>query len=178
LVVGCCAFDLQVPLASTTDPTPKSKIENPKSKIPPLPCLWKLLRRVASKSRCKRGKRIHINDSKIVFSQNTGLKELEKSVLTLLAASTDLPPDLPAALQQLAGQLELDDYRWYARPLDERFPIEQDSTSIRLLANVVKAEMERTQTRCVHLSARVILEGKLNQMFEETRNKSSVLFSQ
>src|SRR5213075_669315 len=142
LVVGCCAFDLQVPLASTTDPTPKSKIQNPKSKIPPLPCLWKLLRRVASKSRCKRGKRIHINDSKIVFSQSTGLKELEKSVLTLLAATAELPTDLPTTLHHLAGPLELDQYRWYIRAQDERFPIEQDATSIKLLANAVKSEMD------------------------------------
>jgi len=134
-------------------------------------------RRRPEKSRCKRGKRIHINDSKIVFSQSTGLKELEKSVLTLLAATGQLPTDLLTTLHHLAGQLELDQYRWYTRPSDERFPIEQDAMSIKLLANSLKSELDRTQTRLVHMAARVILEGRLNQMLEATRNKSSVLFS-
>jgi hypothetical protein len=162
LVVGCCAFQLP------SDSSPADA---------KLPCLWKRLRRVASKSRCKRGRRIHINDSKIVFSQSTGLKELEKSVLSLLAASGHSPTDLPTTLHHLAGQIELDQYRWYTRPKDERFPIEQEAMSIKLLANSLKSEMDRTQTQCIHTAARVVLEGRLNQMFEETRNKSSVLFS-
>lgn len=163
LVVGCCAFAVNG--------------DEAEAKSDKLPCLWKRLRRVAGKNRDKRGKRIHINDSKIVYSPGQGLKELEKSVLVLLAASGEPCDDLPAYLSCIAGQVEVDDYRWYARAVDERFPIEQEAASVRILSGVVKQEMDRTQTRCVHLAARVILEGHLNEMLEATRNKSSVLFS-
>jgi hypothetical protein len=165
LVVGCCAFQV--------DLDPADKPEKPDK----LPCLWKRLRRVASKSRCKRGKRIHINDSKIVYNPTAGLKELEKSVLTLLATTGDWCDDLPSALHRLAGRVETEDYRWYCRAADERFPIETEAMSIKLLANGLRTEMDRTQTRCLHMAARVILERRLNEMFEQTRNKSSVLFS-
>ena len=73
LVVGTCAFELDAdPLADN-------------------PCLWKLLRKVVSKSRLRDGKKLHINDSKLVYSTASGLKELERGVLTILAASGDLP---------------------------------------------------------------------------------------
>jgi len=162
LVVGCCAFavDCEEPAASDK-----------------LPCLWKRLRRVAGKKRDKRGKRIHINDSKIVYNPGQGLKELEKSVLAILIAGGHCCDDLPAFLFHLAGKVEVDDYRWYVRPQGERFPIEQEAASLRILAGVVKQEMERTATRCVHMAARVILERRLNEMLEQTRNKSNVLFS-
>src|SRR5687768_4503061 len=122
LVVGCCVFEIDCEPAAPPDK---------------LPCLWKRLRRVAGKNRDKRGKRIHINDSKIVYSPNQGLKELEKSVLALLAASTDWCDDLPAYLSRIAGNLEVDQYRWYARAIDEKFPIEQEAASVRILAAVV-----------------------------------------
>ena len=162
LVVGCCAFAVDC-----DDPAPAEK----------LPCLWKRLRRVAGKKRDKRGKRIHINDSKIVYNPGQGLKELEKSVLALLIAGGHCCDDLPAFLSHLAGKVEVDEYRWYVRPAAERFPIEQEAASLRILGGVVKQEMERTATRCVHMAARVILERRLNEMLEQTRNKSNVLFS-
>ncbi|HEV8378994.1 MAG TPA: hypothetical protein VGP99_09105, partial [Tepidisphaeraceae bacterium] len=111
------------------------------------------------------------------YSPNQGLKELEKSVLALLAASTDWCDDLPAYLSRLVGKLELDEYRWYSPAADEKFPIEQEAASLRILAAVIKQEMDRTETRCVHLAARVILERRLNEMLHQTRNKSAVLFS-
>jgi len=162
LVVGCCAFAVD-----GEEPAAGEK----------LPCLWKRLRRVASKNRDKRGKRIHINDSKIVYNPGQGLKELEKSVLALLAASGEWCEDLPAYLGRVAGRVEVEEYRWYIRAADERFPIEQEAISLRILSGVVREEMERTATRCVHLAARVILERRLNEMLEQTRNKSNVLFS-
>jgi len=162
LVVGCCAFSIDC-----EDVAPDQK----------LPCLWKRLRRVASKNRDKRGKRIHINDSKIVYNPGQGLKELEKSVLALLAASTEWCDDLPAYLTRLCGKVELEQYRWYGAAGDEKFPIEQEPASLRILANVIRAEMDKTQTRCVHMAARVILERRLNEMLDQTRNKSAVLFS-
>src|SRR6185437_391658 len=68
LVVGCSAFEV-----------PGNPDEAP-------PCVWKLLRKHVSKTRSKTGRKIHVNDSKQVYSPGIGLKELERSVLTILAA--------------------------------------------------------------------------------------------
>src|SRR4051812_16277277 len=74
LVVGCCAFEVQLDGDVCGDDAP-------------LPCLWKLLRSHVSKSRTKNGKKLHVNDSKGVYSPNLGLKELERSVLALAACA-------------------------------------------------------------------------------------------
>ncbi|MGE5612593.1 MAG: hypothetical protein ACM359_25315, partial [Bacillota bacterium] len=68
-------------------------------------------------------------------------------------------------------------YRWYGPFEGETFPLEQEAMGLKLLGNGIRAEMERCQTRCVHLAAQVLSEGKLNRLLEQTRNKSSVLFS-
>lgn len=144
-----------------------------------LPCLWKLLRKFVSKNRTRDGKKLHINDSKLVNSSAGGLKALERGVLALLAASEKLPATLEELLHRVSPQVlpQMARYPWYRLPPDEKFPIEQDALSIQLMANALRADMDRTQTRLVHLAARVVCEAELNTQFEATRNKSSVLFS-
>src|SRR6188472_3092085 len=73
LVVGCCAFDVAGVDHLTDD----------------LPCVWKRLKKHISKNRTKQAKKLHINDSKVVYSYEAGLKELERAVLALLATCTD-----------------------------------------------------------------------------------------
>ena len=48
---------------------------------------------------------------------------------------------------------------------------------IRLFANALRQEMDRSYTHCVYLSARVVLERQLNKLVAATRNKASALFS-
>ena len=67
LVVGCCAFEI----------ADHSDIQN-------LPCLWQRLSRHVSKKRSASGRKLHINDSKLVYSPSNGLKELERSVLAFV----------------------------------------------------------------------------------------------
>jgi hypothetical protein len=161
LVVGACAFEVEGdPLAQP-------------------PCLWKVLRKLVSKTRHREGKKLHVNDSKLVYSTATGLKELERGILSVAAAGDDVPADLEALLRRVAPAVltEMMRYPWYRPALQPKFPLEQDAIGIRLFANALRAEMERVKTRCVHLAARVICEGELNRMFDATRNKSNVLFS-
>jgi hypothetical protein len=161
LVVGCCAFEINAP------PNP-------------LPCLWQALRPIVTKTRDRTGRKLHINDSKIVYSPSTGLKELERSILCLLTASTGPLDDLSAVLSRVADHvvLELQEYPWYAPPPDERFPLQQDAISLRLMSNALNLAMHQARIRCVHLAARVIPERRLNVLLDQTHNKASVLFSQ
>jgi hypothetical protein len=162
LVVGCCAFEINA------DPTGD------------LPCLWKLLKKVIGKTRSKTGKRIHINDSKLVYQPGPeGLKELEKGVLTLATSCFGPFDDLPGLLQSVATHVvqDLPQYNWYSPFSAETFPAEVDAMAIKAFANALRIQMETCKAKCVHMGARVMLERELNRQFKATRNKSSVLFS-
>src|SRR3954467_13829267 len=115
LVVGCCAFELDA------DPAGE------------LPCLWKLLKKVIGKTRSKTGKRIHINDSKLVYQPGpNGLKELERGILTLARAWGDSCDCLETLLSRVASHVleDLPGYNWYRRFDGEAFPSEVDGASI------------------------------------------------
>ena len=161
LVVGCCAFEL--------DADPASDI----------PCVWKRLRRLVSRNRLRSGKKLHVNDSKIVYNPNLGLKELERSVLCVLDAWCGGCDTLDGYIARIAPHVapELPAYPWYKPPDDERFPLEHDGLSLKLFANALRLEMEKAATRCVYLAARVVHERQFNKLLSSTRNKGSALFS-
>lgn len=161
LVVGCCAFEIAGdPLADD------------------LPCIWRVLRKLVGKSRCRNGSKIHINDSKKVYSPSLGLKELERGILAIASCRFGWSGKLDDLLAHVAAHC-LDDmraYPWYSGDA-ETFPAESDGTGLRLFCNGLKAEMQRTNTHCAHLAARVFFEKQLNQHLIATRNKASTLFS-
>lgn len=162
LVVGCCAFEVDA------DPS-----------VADVPCLWRRLGRYVSRNRVKSGRKLHVNDSKAVYSPGVGLKELERSVLTLGAAAGGSCEDLGQFLALVAPQALSDaaEYPWYAPAAGEAFPLEQNGTSVRLFAKAVAEHMERTATRPAFLGARIVFEQHLNRMIAATRNKGSTLFS-
>lgn len=162
LVVGCCAFEIEADPAAAD-----------------FPCLWKSLRRCVSRTRTKTGRKLHINDSKLVYSPAGGLKELERSVLALNAAAAGPCENLHGFLSRVApgANEEAAEYAWYQAPPNEAFPLEQDAISVGLMANALRQEIDRTNTRCVHLCAQVVFERRFNRMVESTRNKGSALFS-
>ena len=165
LVVGCAAFEV----AGAGD-----------ALNAPVPCLWKMLRKYVSRNRTKHGKKLHVNDSKAVYSPNVGLRELERSVLTLASCAwADWDGSGDMLLRRAAPEVleELSAYRWYEHGRDERFPHECDGLSVKLLANAVRQEMVRCGVSCVGLSARVVLERELNRLVGQTRNKGAALFS-
>lgn len=162
LVVGCCAFELDGEIP-----------------VDEVPCLWKRLRKHLSKTRSKTGRKIHVNDSKLVYNSSAGLKELERSILSLFAASGEWCTTLDQLLERVAPSAcdEAAQYAWYAPPDAEGFPLEQEGLAIQLFAKSLRAEMQLTATHCVHLCAQVVFERRFNQMIESTRNKGSALFS-
>ena len=168
LVVGCCAFRLDGP--GCCDPLAEAAA---------WPCLWKRLGRYVSRNRLKTGRKLHVNDSKMVYSPAGGLKELERAVLAIAATRCGWCDDLPALLARVAPDVvdELEGYPWYRPARDERFPLEQDALAVRLLAKALGEHMDASSTRCVRLAARVVPERRLNRMIDATRNKGSMLFS-
>jgi hypothetical protein len=178
LIVGCCAFEVE-PEGADGESASSDSPEPPADECGVPPCLWKRLRKHVSKNRTKNGKKLHVNDSKVVYAPASGLKELERSILALLAASGDWPGDLHALLERTAAGAveELQGYAWYEPPTGEVFPIEQEALPVQLFAKALRAEMNRCGTRMVHLAGRVVFERRLNHMFDATRNKSNALWS-
>src|SRR2546421_4745450 len=145
LVVGCSAFEV------TDADTPAAG---------KLPCLWSRLRKVVSKNRSKSGRKLHVNDSKLVYSPGIGLKELERSVLAVAAAWRESSERFEDFISQVAGHVlsDLDQSTWYRRVNGESFPFAQAATPVRLFASALRQEMQRGGARCVYLGARVVLE--------------------
>src|SRR5215469_7186200 len=85
LVVGCCAFRLEGATEGED-----------------LPCLWRRLRHCVSRNRTKTGRKLHVNDSKMVYSPSFGLKELERSVLAVLLTNGCKLDNLPSLLRHIA----------------------------------------------------------------------------
>lgn len=162
LVVGCAAFE--VPGA---DPAGE------------MPCLWRRLGKYVSRNRLKSGSKLHVNDSKLVYSPSLGLKELERSVVALATTCQGWSDDLDTLVARLAADAvdDLRDYAWYQAGLAERFPIEQEGLPVRLFANALTPHARQAGAACVHMAARVVFERQFNRMVNATRNKSDSLFS-
>src|SRR4051794_2311426 len=120
LVVGCAAFEL--------DPSTEAGAAagNACEGLDlALPCLWKRLKKLVSRNRSKTGRKLHVNDSKLVYSSGQGLKELERSILATTAAWRTWPETLDAFIDQVSPDVgaELAEYAWYRPFPDETFPI-------------------------------------------------------
>jgi hypothetical protein len=161
LVVGCCAFHIEDPAGEA------------------MPCLWTRLKRSVSKRKSAGGKKLHVNDSKAVYTPAAGLKELERSVLALAGTLHGNCGDLDALLTRTSPDViaDLAGYSWYRSEAGEKFPLSQAADSIGIWTNSLAVEMRQSKVACVHLAARVLCEKQLNAMMEATRNKASALFS-
>ena len=150
-----------------------------------LPDLWQRLNRHVSAKKTS-GKKLHVNDSKLVYTPSAGIKELERAILIFLLAAENLlsaPSERPLSLDDLlhatAPKLAGDLARcpWYLPQPDESFPLANDLLALRLFANAFRQEMHQSQTHLVYLRAHVFLEEPLNRLMEATRNKSNTSFS-
>jgi len=185
LVVGCCAFEIAGTPDNEPNPLPAREAGGGRAaavaqSMQALPCVWGRLKRYVSRNRSKTGRKIHVNDSKNVYSPSVGLKELERAVLSVVAATGDWPASLDALIARVAPHAgrELAEHPWYASPDSEAFPCDQDALPVRLFAKSLRQEMETKQATCVHLAARIVSERPFNRMVSATRNKASVLFTQ
>jgi hypothetical protein len=166
MVVGCCAFELVIPGEQGVDFEP--------------PCLWKLLNPCVSRNRLKSGRKLHVNDSKLVYGGSGGLKELERSVLAVLSCVHGYPAGVLELLECAAPSAwaQLSKLPWYIAPAEESFPLEHDRPTVQIWANGFSQAMQRAQLRCVCYQARVTGERELNRLMAATRKKASVLFTE
>ena len=163
LTVGCCA--VRVPGSDVSAP----------------PQVWDLLRRCVSQKRDRTGRRIHVGDSKQVYSPSAGLGELERSVLTWLSAAGLETGSFATVLEQLTQHGEQDlkvlsRIPWYATG-NEQHPAEASATNVAIGANALRLECAAVGVELLTHAVSVVAEPRFNQLCDATRNKSSVLFT-
>ncbi|HEX8324372.1 MAG TPA: hypothetical protein VF595_10715 [Tepidisphaeraceae bacterium] len=143
-----------------------------------VPCLWERLRKCVGRSRSKDGRKLHINDSKAVYTPSAGLAELERAVLCLsgqVHGSTDSLDAFLAKVDPDVGRM-LATYPWYAPGEADPFPIAVPAMSLRIASNGYTAVSADADTACVHYRVRLLPERQFNDHTAKTRNKASTLF--
>lgn len=154
LVVGACAVRIDQPDA-----------------------LWDRLRRIVGRSRDRSGKRLHVADSKKVYSPSIGVRELERSV-AVVAAMRYGPLDRPQALLESVcpdERADLVSTPWYA-DADHGW-LDNTPSGLSIDLNVARHEFERAGVGVEAYRAHVVTERTLNRMFGATRNKAATSFT-
>ncbi|MGC4031424.1 MAG: hypothetical protein QM754_06760 [Tepidisphaeraceae bacterium] len=146
---------------------------------PETPDLWDSLRKSVDRKRSKDGRKLHINDSKAVYTPAAGLAELERAVLCL----TEQAVGPTAGLDDWLGKVDPDvvpmlaGYPWYAKPANEPWPGTVSPAAFRIAYNGYSACSAAAATACVHYRVRLLPERQYNDHTAKTKNKASTLFT-
>lgn len=143
-----------------------------------IPDVWHLLRSAVSSKRDRTGRKLHVNDSKKVYSPSAGLAELEKSVLAWAKASDVSHESIDAMLATVdAAPADRAKLPWYA-PAGEIHPAENSTTSIAIAGNGLKHACESAGVAPLSPRMAVVVETTYNRLCEATRNKAATLQAQ
>ncbi len=139
--------------------------------------LWEVLGDCVTRKPRREDWRLHVDDSKTVFSRSKGIGTLERQVLAFARVAGLATDTLENLLQGVGGQpLAADEIPWY-RPADLPLP-RAPKTSFAAVADRLGRTMDAAGVRCVGLLAEVVTEPRYNQRVAQTRNKAAVLLEQ
>lgn len=172
LVVSVAVFRIEAPAGETGAPAD----------------LWERLPTVVARERD--GSRIRVNDSKKLFQQKKGLRELEEGLLPFLCLQAKtLPRDLRSLLARVARKEEcpggapgtrgpsasLDEYPWY-RGRNIEIPVDTFANFVTSRAEHLRAGLDAAGVEFIGLAARAIDVIEFNRGIEDTGNKAAVSF--
>ncbi len=148
--------------------------------------LWKLLR--AAVSRDKDPSRIRVDDSKRVFQQRKGLRDLEEGLLPFLAAGgRALPRDFRALVAKLSRRRRLREgvaisptaylerYPWY-RGRNIEIPRRTFPSFVASRGRYLEAELSRAGVEFLGLASEPVEVFEFNQAVARAGNKARVSF--
>jgi ribonuclease HII len=140
--------------------------------------LWQILHKSLAQTRRHLRGRLLVTDSKKAHSKSTGLKHLERTVLSSLSC---LGHDIQSLAQLLAvlcpDCLErLGAYPWYQDLQAEAWAGDDPDKAI--AASVLQQDMAQTGAKLLHLESRCLDVAHYNALVATVRNKSNVLFTQ
>lgn len=139
--------------------------------------LWDRLRRIVSRTRDRSGKRLHVADSKKVYSPSAGLHELERAVAVVASMRFGALAKPQALLEAVCpnDSQELRTTPWYAE--GDHDWLENTSAGVAIDLNMARHELDRAGVGVEAYRAHVVTERTLNRMFGATRNKAATSFT-
>ena len=133
--------------------------------------LFEALKDAVAPEPCDRG-RLHVADSKQIFSTARGLADLETSALAILSAANCTRPVFPDLLHRLSFELEPDD--WMTRGTPIELPSECDRDEVAEKASRLAAAMEEGWIKCRGIHVAAIFPSHFNRRVTSTDNKAAV----
>lgn len=169
LVVSAVAFD--VPVAVLRE------LENPADG----PNLWNLLKSSVAKRPSRKGCKLAVADSKVLYGgmgSDGGVKNLERAALTFLMQSGAAVKTLRDLLCLVCPEVceQLGDYPWYAAA-DLGLPIDCSPDDLGTQRNALALAMQQAGITFRGAWSEVVPEGHYNRLVTQTHNKAVVLFS-
>lgn len=144
-----------------------------------VPDLWKALKGSVCRKRDAKGRRLHVGDSKQVYSPSIGIKELERGVLAFAGVGGHKLGSLDEFLGccDAGAAAHLGRHEWYGGYEEEKWPLAVGKDSLGPTVNGLRAACVAGGVEIVSIGARVTPEGRYNDLVNSTRNKASASFS-
>ncbi len=141
------------------------------------PDLWHLLRDAVSPTRDRTGRRLHVADSKKVFSgrSDAGLESLECGVLAWQAVAGLEVHDTLDALADSVLVRPGDRPRWYDAEADDPQPAWASASNVGIAANVLRHAAREAGVVALPSRARLLFEPEYNHLCDAIRNKAAVV---
>lgn len=165
LIIGCTVFALPQDQANDLGPA-----------------MWERLSRVVCRNLIKRRGRIAINDSKKLHTPATGLKHLERGVLSFAALALKKPQHVGQWLDCLGEthHHKLQHLPWYhanhERPW-QPLPVTCTAGEITVARAMLAQSAKRAGIELLDMGAAVVFEDRFNQMVSATRSKAATSFT-
>ncbi len=142
--------------------------------------LWELFKQGVSRDRRKLSSRFIIADSKKVYSgRNRNIKELERSTLgAVLLAYGNLPKTFTSLIDTIS--LESAPYlihRWYSSD-NFSLPYTVEDKAIKLSVELFYREIDEVGGSFTFVKSIPLVESRYNNLVEQIKNKSEIVFAQ
>lgn len=133
--------------------------------------LYEKLQSVVSSVPCERG-RLHVADSKQIFSPSRGLGALETAALTMLNLAGCEQRRFPDCLAEISHGVEVDEWMRQLEPLE--LPSECEVEAVLHHAGRLKAAMDDAWIRCRSIHVEMVFPELFNRRIAQADNKAAI----
>lgn len=139
--------------------------------------MWKILSGVVTQTRDRKGEKLHVADSKQVYSASGSLAHLERSVHAFLQQLTMRTDSLEELCCDLAGPGFHADYKQVCGGLiaDLQLPIETKPAKLAADKSSLAAELKSSGVRLTGINCRIIFPPEFNRLVAKAGSKGIVL---